>query len=119
MAPRGLFATGHLSRAPGGDRDSVACERCSSELITDLKTGGLIREGKHPKTNGRELTTLTKITMPVASDSINKDDNRYVVREKGNERYPETIAHVICAQKRAASGRRRDEWLRELRWPIR
>ena len=36
--------------------------------------------------------------------SINKEVDQYVVIEKGNERYPETIAHVICEQKRASSG---------------
>ena len=51
--------------------------------------------------------------------SINKEVDQYVVIEKGNERYPETIAHGICEQKRAASGIGFDEWLRKLRWPIR
>jgi hypothetical protein len=41
------------------------------------------------------------------------------VIEKGNDRYPETLAHVTCEQKRAASGIGLDEWLRKLRWPNR
>jgi hypothetical protein len=51
--------------------------------------------------------------------SIKKEVDQYVVIEKENERYPETLAHVICEQKRAAPGVGFDEWLKKLRWPIR
>ena len=51
--------------------------------------------------------------------SINKEVDQYVVIEKGTDRYPETLAHVACEQKRAASGIGLDEWLRKLRWPAR
>jgi hypothetical protein len=51
--------------------------------------------------------------------SINKDVDQYLVIEKGNDRYPETLAHMTCEQKRAASGIGLDEWLRKLRWPNR
>lgn len=54
-----------------------------------------------------------------ASNRSIKDVDEYVVIEKGNDRYLETLAHVACEQKRAASGSGLDDWLRKLRWPNR
>lgn len=44
-----------------------------------------------------------------------KDTEQYVVIEKGTDRYPETLAHVACEQKRAGHGIGFEEWFQKLR----
>ena len=48
--------------------------------------------------------------------SVNKDTDQYVVIEKGSDRVPESLAHVVCEQKRPhVFGL--EEWMRIFRWP--
>jgi hypothetical protein len=74
--------------------------------------------GVRVTTDQKEAFMPEVVLCKDCKQSINKEVDQYVVIEKGNERYPETIAHVICEQKRAASEIGFNEWLRKLRWPF-
>ena len=48
--------------------------------------------------------------------SVNKENDLYVILRKGTDRYPEALAHLACEQKRPTAFSF-EEWVRMFRWP--